>query len=190
MKNVGNPNITVNMENVDFFEIDLDNPPFNPEIADADYLETLEKENAEFIDEKLIPEMLRAAAPCQCRTGEFMAKNQKRAMLLGVRPGEQFAAQLDQEDVDANQFGAIVMMRQGKYTEIACIVRECKRCHKIDIYGRSNVLTRLFAESYTHYAEAEEAELIATDLDVDPNVEEDIGEPVNLAEGDSAETLK
>lgn len=190
MKNIGNNNITVKMENVDFYEIDLDNPPFNPDIADADYLESVETENAEFTEKKLIPEMLRAAAPCQCRAGEFMAKNQKRAMLLGVRPGEQFAAQLDQEDVDANQFGAIVMMRQGKYTDIACILRECKRCHKIDIYGRSNVITRLFAESYTHYAEAEEAELIATDLDVDPNVETDIGEPVDLEAGDSVENLE
>ena len=170
--------LTVKLENMEIYEVDVDNPPFSGEDLTEEELDDIAKANDAFIETKLTPELIRYSAPCGCRMNEFMARHQKRAQLLGIRPGQQYAAGLEQVDVDAYRFGIILTMENGRYTKWNCIVKECKVCHRIEIFGDSRVITRLLAESFTHYADAqlEEDHMTLDDLDGDEYVMENIGE--------------
>lgn len=170
--------LTVKLENMEIYEVDIDNPPFDPEAHTEEDLNEISIANDNFIDNKLIPELIRHSAPCACRMNEFMARHQKRAQLLGIRPGQQYAAGLEQVDVDAYRFGIILTMKNGRYTNWNCIVKECKVCRHIELFGDSRVITRLLAESFTHYADAqlEEDNITLDDLSGDEYVMENIGE--------------
>ena len=141
----------IKLDEVDFFEIDTDREPYDAEAVGEEVAKENDEFNEKYIENELNQECLRHAMPCQCRAGEFMMKQQKRAQLLNLKPGSPYMAKLDQEDVDAFKYGIIVEMSNGRYTRIPCVVTECKRCHEIKIYGDSTVLTRLLAESFTHY---------------------------------------
>ena len=141
----------IKLNEVDFFEIDTDREPYIAEAVGEEVAKENDEFNEKYIENELNQECLRHAMPCQCRAGEFMMKQQKRAQLLNLKPGSPYMAKLDQEDVDAFKYGIIVEMSNGRYTRIPCVVTECKRCHEIKIYGDSTVLTRLLAESFTHY---------------------------------------
>lgn len=184
---MANDNLRIKMDDVDFFEVDIDNPPYNPDMAPEDYRQEVIEDNDKFVNEVLNAKLLSMAAPCPCRTGEVVRKNQTRAKLMGMNPA-QMPLMLDQEDIDAVKFGVVAMSTKGKYTDIACIVRECRQCHHVDIHGDSTVITRLLAESYTHYADAQD-QLVATDLEADPNVEIDIDE-ISETNGFIAETIE
>ena len=61
---------------------------------------------------------------------------------------QQYQAKVEQEDVDKFKFSVIVTTENGVMDpEPACIMRECKYCHKVDIWGDIDVLTRIVAES-------------------------------------------
>lgn len=144
--------LQVNMENVDFYEIDIDNPPFDEGNFTADEMEVRNAHNDKFIEEELQKKLLPLCAPCACRMQEVIARTQRRASLLQAKGP--VAPTLEQEDVDAYKFGVIVTMSDGMYQEISCIIKECVQCHHIDIWGNSTVITRLMAETFTHYEDS------------------------------------
>lgn len=165
--------LKIDLEHLDFYEIDLDNPPFSEEGLSEDQVKELNDKNDKWIDEALTTEIVKLAGPCACRMLEFQQKHMRKAQLLNAKPGEYMPA-LDQEDVDAYHYGVVVSMQNGLYNGIQCIIRECKRCHHIDIFGRSEVLTRLFAETFTHFEDNQAAmneQMNGTDTE-DVNVED------------------
>lgn len=139
---------TINMEkNVVFYVIDdVD--------GTTDKTEERTKEiyaaNNNFIDKAVIPELMAKCNVCQCYMPKFMEKNERKRMILNVPP-QQYHPELDQEDIDMNEFGIIVMAHDEKYVGISCIVRECAHCHQLNFWGDSAVMSRIVAEFTTNF---------------------------------------
>ena len=186
----------INLDNLDFYEVDVDNPPFNESDHTEEELKAIEEHNDKFMETDLNKTLIPMCNPCNCRMGEIMDRTMRRAQLLGQRPGPNIQINLEQEDVDAYKFGIVVTMEGGRYKSIDCIVKECKKCHHIEINGNSSVITRLLAESFTHFVDNQEAEqermdqaftmadleedgYVATDLDEEPEDTNLVAMPVD-----------
>ena len=138
-----------------FYEIDMNNPPFDYDSLTEEEQKEIDVYNNQFIEGELTNRLLALCAPCPCRVQEVMMKHQNRARLVGQ---DKYVPTLDQDDVDAYTWAVVISSKDGKYTSVDMIVKECKNCHEIHTYGDSSVYGRLLAESFTHYADSKTEE--------------------------------
>lgn len=121
------------------------------ELAESD------KASLKFEAEQIKPAIMSHMGVCECRMHEFMERNQRKAMIANVDP-RQFRPTIEQEDVDQYKFAVVTISDKNKMTGISTIIRECKKCHKIDIWGDSNILAHLIAEVTTNFYTNQNAE--------------------------------
>ena len=112
-------------------------------------MEEVMQSNTTFFREKMEPDLLRKCIVCQCRMPEFMQRKELQRQLLNIPP-QQYRPNLEQQDVDANKFCAVVHSHDGKIYGVATIIRECTQCHSLTFWGDSEIMTRLIAEVTTN----------------------------------------
>ena len=177
---------TINYEeNVLFLEIEK-NDNFDDSLLSDEEYDRLKKKNEKFTHDHITTKLLANTGVCSCQMEEFTKKHMAKAKLLyGTNQlyQHQYQANVEQEDVDKFKFSVIVMTENGLMDEEpACIMRECKFCHKVDIWGDIDVLTRIVAESTANKItnqqieelwEQEAAEVIETENPEIENIIED-----------------
>lgn len=110
-----------------------------------------------FEAEQIKPTIMSHMGICECRMQEFMERHQREAMISNVDP-RLLPHTIKQEDVDQYKFAVVTISEKNKMTGISTIIRECKKCHKIDIWGDSNILAHLIAEVTTNFYTNQNAE--------------------------------
>lgn len=143
--------ITINYEeNVLFLEIEKNDDFDEATLSDEEYNE-IKKQNEKLTHDHVTTKLLANTGVCNCQMEAFTKKHMAKAKLLyGTNQTyqQQYQAKVEQEDVDKFKFSVIVTTENGVMDpEPACIMRECKYCHKVDIWGDIDVLTRIVAES-------------------------------------------
>lgn len=188
--------ITINYEeNVLFLEIEKNDDFDDSTLSDEEY-DRIRKKNEKLTHDHVTTKLLANTGVCNCQMEEFTKKHMAKARLLyGTNQTyqQQYQAKVEQEDIDKFKFSVIVTTENGVMDpEPACIMRECKFCHKVDIWGDIDVLTRIVAEStankITNQQLEEKAEMKANN-EVEDVVEdsqdvefENIEEPVENTE--------
>lgn len=143
MSNVDNrPKINIE-ENVLLYEIEKNDFYTDPE--DPEIVKELNEHNDAYLANVVEPMVFRTFEICRCQMQEFMARNENRRRLLNVDP-RAYQPTIEQADVDKYKFAVIILSTDGKYDGVSAIVRECKACHKIDLWGDIRVYSRMIAE--------------------------------------------
>ncbi len=160
---------------VDKFDDELERTP--EETAE------LNQKNQEWITTTLVPKLLSLSGFCACRMSEVYERTQRRANLI-AKPGIMPVPTIEQEDIDAYKYVVVVVAEHDQYESISLIIRECKKCNKLDFWGDSTMLGtamgRIINESYTLAdmipAPAEDASLEESIMNVDVTAENLLGE--------------
>lgn len=139
--------------NVLFYIVDKADEPDYLDRIPEDEREALEKANNEWIQQHLTPKLMSLTGFCGCRMPEVMERTQRRAMLAALPPNAIVTPIIEQEDVDAYKFVVVVVADHDKYEDISLIIRECKKCSKIDFWGDAYMLggqiAALINDAYT-----------------------------------------
>ena len=143
--------ITINYEeNVLFLEIEKNDDWSEENISEEEYND-IRKKNDKITHDSITTKLLANTGVCNCQMEQFTKKHMAKAKLLyGTNQTyqQQYQAKVEQEDVDKFKFSVIVTTENGVMDpEPACIMRECKHCHKVDVWGDIDVMTRIVAES-------------------------------------------
>ena len=155
--------ICINWEDVTWFEVDLDKHPIDLDALSEEERNAIEEFNTKYMNEQIGPKLIMYADPCPCRMAEVMQKHQRRAQLVGA---QNYIPTKEQDDLDAFKFSIITTIHEGKTVSLDCVIKECRRCHRIEIFGDSSVLIRLMAESFRNYKTSQEEE---AEQEYDPN---------------------
>lgn len=155
--------IRINWEDVTWFEVDLDKHPIDLDALSEEERNAIEEFNTKYMNEQIGPKLIMYADPCPCRMAEVMQKHQRRAQLVGA---QNYIPTKEQDDLDAFKFSIITTIHEGKTVSLDCVIKECRRCHRIEIFGDSSVLIRLMAESFRNYKTSQEEE---AEQEYDPN---------------------
>ena len=147
--------IRINWEDVTWFEVDLDKHPIDLDALSEEERNAIEEFNDKYMNEQIGPKLIMYADPCPCRIAEVMQKHQRRAQLVGA---QNYIPTKEQDDLDAFKFSIITTIHEGKTVSLDCVIKECRRCHRIEIFGDSSVLIRLMAESFRNYKTSQEEE--------------------------------
>ena len=147
--------IRINWEDVTWFEVDLDKHPIDLDALSEEERNAIEEFNDKYMNEQIGPKLIMYADPCPCRMAEVMQKHQRRAQLVGA---QNYIPTKEQDDLDAFKFSIITTIHEGKTVSLDCVIKECRRCHHIEIFGDSSVLIRLMAESFRNYKTSQEEE--------------------------------
>lgn len=147
--------IRINWEDVTWFEVDLDKYPIDLDALSEEERNAIEEFNDKYMNEQIGPKLIMYADPCPCRMAEVMQKHQRRAQLVGA---QNYIPTKEQDDLDAFKFSIITTIHEGKTVSLDCVIKECRRCHRIEIFGDSSVLIRLMAESFRNYKTSQEEE--------------------------------
>ena len=147
--------IRINWEDVTWFEVDLDKHPIDLDALSEEERNAIEEFNDKYMNEQIGPKLIMYADPCPCRMAEVMQKHQRRAQLVGA---QNYIPTKEQDDLDAFKFSIITTIHEGKTVSLDCVIKECRRCHRIEIFGDSSVLIRLMAESFRNYKTSQEEE--------------------------------
>lgn len=147
--------IRINWEDVTWFEVDLDKHPIDLDALSEEERNAIEEFNDKYMNEQIGPKLIMYADPCLCRMAEVMQKHQRRAQLVGA---QNYIPTKEQDDLDAFKFSIITTIHEGKTVSLDCVIKECRRCHRIEIFGDSSVLIRLMAESFRNYKTSQEEE--------------------------------
>lgn len=143
--------LTIKLDRIHIYEVDISNPPFDPDALSKREIEELDAVNDEFINTKLIP-MLKSRAICNCRTPEIIARAERRARLIGdPNPRARIVPTAEQSDIDTMRFFAVIESENGKYTRILHVIYNCDICGAISFIGDAAPIARLVAETYTNY---------------------------------------
>ncbi len=162
---------------VDKFDDELERTP--EETAE------LNQKNQEWITATLVPKLLSLSGFCPCRMSEVYERAQRRQTILqGFATDGGDMIQLTQEDVDTYKYVVVVVAEHDQYESISLIIRECKKCNKLDFWGDSTMLGtamgRIINESYTLAdmvpAPAEDASPEEGITDIDVTSESPLGE--------------
>lgn len=145
--------LTINFdENVLFLIVDK----YDDELErTSEEVEALNEKNQDWITKTLIPKLLSLSGFCPCRMQEVYERAHRRQSILqGANPipGNDMI-QLTQEDVDTYKYVVVVVAEHDSYESISLIIRECKKCNKLDFWGDSTMLGsamgRIINDSYT-----------------------------------------
>lgn len=143
--------LIVKPENVTFYDIES-NDAFSFANLSAEEVAEIQKANAEFEKTVLHPELMGRAMPCHCQQPKLMERAATRMKLLGQQPvNGQIPVELTQEDIDLNQFGVIVNTINGRYEGLMCILKRCKACSEISIWGAIEPMTAMCAHAFNDY---------------------------------------
>lgn len=141
---------TINYEeNVLFYEIE-ENDDFDYDALTEEDQKALDSYNAQKDDEftntlldTIFPDNL-----CRCQVADFIKREMSKAKLI---TNGQPTPTLRQEDVEQFKFAVTVLTKNGKHDTVSIIVRECKKCHKIEYYGSAEVFTQLLNEATVNF---------------------------------------
>lgn len=141
---------TINYEeNVLFYEIE-ENDDFDYDALPEEEQKELDNYNAQK-DEEFTHTLLDTIFPdnlCRCQVANFLKREMSKAKLI---TNGQPTPTLRQEDVDQFKFAVTVLTKNGKHDTVSTIVRECKKCHKIEYYGSAEVFTQLLNEATVNF---------------------------------------
>lgn len=141
---------TINYEeNVLFYEIE-ENDDFDYDTLSEEDQKALDNYNAQK-NEEFTSTLLDTIFPdnlCRCQVADFIKREMSKAKLI---TNGQPTPTLRQEDVDQFKFAVTVLTKDGKYNTVSTIVRECKKCHKIEYYGSAEVFTQLLNEATVNF---------------------------------------
>lgn len=144
--------------NVLFLEIE-NNDYFDESTLSPEEAEEIKKTNANLTDTFITSKLLSRVDVCGCQMEEYAKKRINRAKLLNVNPMQQVGNGLEQEDVDKFLFSVIVATNNSRMDpEPLFIGRECKYCHKLEMWGDVDILTRVIAESTANKISNQQAE--------------------------------
>lgn len=139
--------LKINLDKLSIYEIDIDNPPFSTDGMNEEEIKALNDANEAFLQENVYPVLIQRSAPCGCRQQEVLERALRRSQLMGKQFNGQIA--LEQEDVDAYNYGVILEVSGGKYTKVNMITQECGKCGRLSVWNGGSVFLRLMAESFT-----------------------------------------
>lgn len=139
--------LKINLDKLSIYEIDIDNPPFSTDGMSEEEIKALNDANEAFLQENVYPVLIQRSAPCGCRQQEVLERALRRSQLMGKQFNGQIA--LEQEDVDAYNYGVILEVSGGKYTKVNMITQECGKCGRLSVWNGGSVFLRLMAESFT-----------------------------------------
>jgi len=152
------PKIIIKDDNVDLYEIDS-NDAFRMGALSDDEQKAIHEANAKFTQEVIEPVLFQYCNPCQCRMAEVQERMMARIRLMPnpPPPGTPIAMELLQEDVDAREFGIVVLSDSGVYKDIALVIVRCKNCNTVNFYGQIKPITYLMARAFTDHSNREAA---------------------------------
>ena len=153
-------------ENVLYFQVERSDEP--EDLTEAQLLER-EQLTDKLIGEAVEPPLLANIDVCKCSMAEFMQKNERRRQLMNLSP-QQYQPGIDQDDIDNFKFAVVVITKDGIPEGISAIIRECKKCHKIEYWGNIAVFARMVAEITTNFISAngdQESDEEVTDVSTD-----------------------
>ena len=130
-------------ENVLLYEIEKNDDFVEPD--DPEIIKELNDHNDKYISEVMEPMLFKSFDVCRCQMQDFMARNESRRRLMNIDP-RAYQPTIEQADLDKYNFAVILIMTDGKYDGVSAIIRECKTCHKIDMWGDLRVYSRMIAE--------------------------------------------
>lgn len=136
-------------ENVLFYEIE-ENDTFDYDALSNDEKRELDEYNAQKNDE-FTNSLLDTIFPdniCRCSVTDFIKREMSKAKLI---TNGQPTPTLRQEDVDNFKFAVTVITKNGRYDTVSTIIRECKKCHKIEYYGSAEVFSQLLSEATVNF---------------------------------------
>lgn len=136
-------------ENVLFYEIE-ENDTFDYDALSNDEKRELDEYNAQKNDE-FTNSLLDTIFPdniCRCSVTDFIKREMSKAKLI---TNGQPMPTLRQEDVDNFKFAVTVITKNGRYDTVSTIIRECKKCHKIEYYGSAEVFSQLLSEATVNF---------------------------------------
>jgi len=121
--------VTLDLDTVIFYNIELN------DVYHEDETEEIAKANTDFIDNIIVPEVLRRVKQCECNH---------------TRPVEN----LTQNTIDSYEYSVIVFSENGKYTAIASIIMCCKKCGLVKTFALNGVemFARQYAEGINDFA--------------------------------------
>lgn len=156
---------TINYEeNVLFYEIE-ENDDFDYDGLSETEQKELDEYNSQKNDE-FTKNLLDTIFPdnlCRCSVAEFIKREMSKAKLI---TNGQATPTLRQGDVDNFKFAVTVITKNGRYDNVSTIIRECKKCHKIEYYGSAEVFSQLLSEATVNFINNSKAQDDLQDVDV------------------------
>lgn len=150
-------------ENLLFFMVEM-NDDFDESVLTDEERQEIQRQNDIFEERVIDPAIFSKVAPCQCQMPRIQQRIQSRLAILGEKallPNGQIQMEIEQEDVDAYQFGVIVECLNGVYQRLLFLVRRCKGCQIIQQWGEIGPYVRMLVDIFdkfhdTDFAEPEE----------------------------------
>ena len=137
-------------ENVTFYEVELDDS-YDPDATDtAENIEAMEAANDKFLTDQLNMKIMNTFSICQCSMQEWISKNERRRAIMNTPP-QQYMPFIEQEDIDSYKYAVIAIAERGYLKDVSAIVRECKKCHRIEYWGDIAIYAHLLAEITTNF---------------------------------------
>ena len=100
-------------------------------------------ENDKFLNTVVKPHLIQLCAPCACRQQEIIQKHLRRCQLMNLDPNRT-PMTMDKDDFNMYKFG-VITSDNNVYVGVSAIVKECAKCHHIDMWGDASVITHIIA---------------------------------------------
>ena len=133
-----------NMENVTVYEIDLRDDVQDLMTIDEETRNNILAENDKFLNTVVKPHLIQLCAPCACRQQEIIQKHLRRCQLMNLDPNRT-PMTMDKDDFNMYKFGVVITSDNNVYVGVSAIVKECAKCHHIDMWGDASVITHIIA---------------------------------------------
>lgn len=146
-------NLMINYEeNVLFYEIE-ENDSFDYDVLSDEERKEIDTYNDEKIKEitKTLLDTIIPDGLCRCMMQDFFRREMSKTKLINPNAGNAINASIRQEDVDAFKFAIIVVTKDGKYDTVNTVIRECKKCHKIEYWGSVEVFSHMLGEATVNF---------------------------------------
>lgn len=143
--------VTLNFdENVIFYEVE-ENDDAETVLAamTEDERKAIEDHNNKFLAEKVEENIKATFNVCACQMPLWIQRNESRRSLLNLDP-RVYQPTINQKEFDASNYSVVAIAKDGKLEGIAAVVRECKCCHAINIFGSCSTIGNILAGAITN----------------------------------------
>ncbi len=148
---------------VSIYEIDNDND-FNIDDATDEEKSTILELNKKFLINELKPSLISRVTTCQCQINQKREANERLRQSLGLSKEEFIPEDITEEDVANYQFSVLIISNAGKYSQVSAMIRQCKRCGKIELWGSADILMTILSSKIVDMMN-EEAEMANSVID-------------------------
>lgn len=143
-------------ENVLFYEVEKYDETDMNMLTDEEQA-IVEDANNKFLAEAIEKACMSTFSICPCQMPEFIARNERKRTIMNIAP-QAYQPTITQDDIDAYRFAVIVVSEHGFMKGVSSIIRECKKCHKIEYWGNAEIFAHLLAEITTNFIGMQAAE--------------------------------